>query len=84
MVKMAARVLKIGMHLRFCPNFTVEFEYFGRPNVYCINIKKKQTCENGCSFPWCVSGEYSAKTDDNKMHSSDNVESRTNFDDSIV
>ena len=25
---MAARVLKIGMHLRFCPKFTVEFEYF--------------------------------------------------------
>ena len=28
MVKMAARVLKIGMHLRFDPKFTVEFEHF--------------------------------------------------------
>ena len=28
MVKMAARVLKIGMHLGFDPKFTVEFEHF--------------------------------------------------------
>ena len=27
-VKNATRGLKIGVHLRFCPKFTVEFEYF--------------------------------------------------------
>ena len=28
MVKIGARVLKIGVHLRFDPKFTVEFEHF--------------------------------------------------------
>ena len=35
---MAARVLKIGMHLRFDPKFTVEFEHFDQKyfrQAYC-------------------------------------------------
>ena len=28
MVKIGARALKIGVHLRFDPKFTVEFEHF--------------------------------------------------------
>ena len=40
MVKNATKGLKIGVHLRFCPNFTVEFEYFDQKKIrqaYCID-----------------------------------------------
>ena len=33
MVKNATRGLKIGVHLRFCPKFTVEFQYFDQKNI---------------------------------------------------
>ena len=43
-VKIAARVLKIGVHLRFDPNFTVEFEHFYQKyfrQAYCTPEKHK-------------------------------------------
>ena len=41
MVKMAARVLKIGMHLHFDPKFTLEFEHFDQKffwQAYCTAV----------------------------------------------
>ena len=43
---MAARALKIGLHLRFDPKFTVEFEHFDQKN-FGRPINQESLCSLG-------------------------------------
>ena len=40
LVKITTRALKIGVHLRFNPRFTVEFEQFDQKNLFCLGCQR--------------------------------------------